>query len=539
MDLDVRPLAKRMQEVAMWGEHPQPGRRMPWQEWNPERFDARAWVDLIKASGARYFCFITMHAWSWSNFDHPATRFDILSTPFGRDVVAELGQAARDRGIAVFWYHNMFPSKHIANDRTRSALFWSMAEGDLKKTRNWEDFRRAGLHALVLHPEKYGKVAGIWCDGGGTFTPKGAKGFYTAMCAVQPWLIFTPRHGHPDMPKDYRVPEQKLAPVNWRTQQEMTMPLESDLWFWALGKKANTKDAEYVIQTLIQTATRDANLMINVSPRGDGAIDATQAQVLRELGAWTRTNGEAIFGTRAGPYAPGLWGGSTRDGHRVYLHLTQLAQDGAYALPPLPAKIRSARLLSGGPVKIRQTKKGLRIQLDPALATDKHVVDRIVVLELADDAWAMLPEALIPVPRERLLKATATASSENRYRRPSGKPITNAAQGVMEQSGGHGGWSASEPWSEAGLDPHPWLMLDFGADQPVRTIWLKEFHSRIQEFVLESRAEGGEWRPLFHGRRLNHLSYRLAQPVTARFVRLRFPKCSGGAPQIAQFRCYK
>ncbi len=539
-DLDVRPLAKKMQEIAMWGEHPRPGRRMPWQDWNPRRFDARAWVDLIKASGARYLCFTTMHAWSWSNFDHPATRFDIMSTPFGRDAAAELGQAARERGVAVFWYYNMFPAKHIQDNATRSKLFWSLAEGKLKATRDWEAFRKAGLHALVTQPEKYGRVAGIWCDGGGTFTPEGAKGFYATMRAVQPWLIFSPRHGHPRMPRDYRVPEQKLPRVNWRTQQEMTLPLESDLWFWALGKEANTKDAEYVIQTLIQTATRDANLMINVSPRGDGAIDSTQARTLRGLGAWTRTCGEAIFGTRAGPYTPGLWGGATRAGHRVYLHFTQLSQDGSYSLPPLPSSVRSARLLGGGPVSCRQTPKALRIQLDPKLATDKNVVDRIVTLELADDAWAMLPAALIPPARaERPIAATATASSENRYRRPSGRWVTDAAGRVTADNGEHGAWSASEPWSDAGLDSRPWLMLDFGADQPLRTVWVKEFHSRVQEFVLEARAAEGEWRPLFRGHRLNHLSYRLARPMAARFVRLRFPKCAGGAPQIAQFRCYK
>jgi len=74
-----------------------------------------------------------------------------------------------------------------------------------------------------------------------------------------------------------------MASVNWETQQEMTMPIESDQWFWAGGKEVNTKDAAYCIETLIQTACRDANLLLNISPRGNGEIEPRQQEVLRAI----------------------------------------------------------------------------------------------------------------------------------------------------------------------------------------------------------------------------------------------------------------
>jgi alpha-L-fucosidase len=541
IDLDVRPCAKRMQSMAMWGDPKAKSAKKPWESWNPSKFDADKWMETVASSGARYFAFTTMHSQCLSNFDHPTTRFDIMSTPFGRDVVAELAMAAKRRGIVAIWYFNMFPSKHIAGNKAREKYFWSFAQGDLAKTRNWEDFRRDGLLTLLTHPEKYGKVAGVWCDGGGTFTPKGAKGFYEAILEKQPWLIFSPRHGHPTMPKDYRITEQRLPSLNWSKQMEMVMPVESDLWFWTLGKKANTKDAEFVIQTLVITATRDANLMVNISPRGDGVIDKTQADVLRGVGKWLKVHGESIFETRAGPYAPGSWGGSTRAGKKVYLHFTQLSQDGTYQLPGLPAKIVSAKLLDGGgKVAVKQSPNQVLVTLDKNLAWNQNVIDRVVVLELDKDAWDMLPAAVIPARgKEKPLAATATASSENTYDRPSGKPITDHASAVLTPEGGHGGWTASEPWSKAGLDPNPWLMLDFGKTKTVGRFYLEESHSRIQEFVVEAKnPESGDWSEILSGKRLNHLNCKLAKPLRTRFVRIRFPKVEGGAPQISSFHCW-
>jgi hypothetical protein len=66
-----------------------------------------------------------------------------------------------------------------------------------------------------------------------------------------------------------------------------------------------------------------------------------------EIGAWMAKNGEAIYGTRAGPVGPRAWGVTTRKGNRVYVHVLD-APDSALLLPPLGARVRSARILTAG-----------------------------------------------------------------------------------------------------------------------------------------------------------------------------------------------
>jgi len=40
-------------------------------------------------------------------------------------------------------------------------------------------------------------------------------------------------------------------------------------------------------------------LLLNIGPRSDGTIPEEVQKVLREVGAWLKVNGEAIYGTRA------------------------------------------------------------------------------------------------------------------------------------------------------------------------------------------------------------------------------------------------
>jgi alpha-L-fucosidase len=76
-----------------------------------------------------------------------------------------------------------------------------------------------------------------------------------------------------------------------------------------------------LIHQIIAVASCGGNLLLNISPKGDGSIPEDQQQSLLTLGRWLATNGEAIYGSRAwiipgeGPNAPavppGDWKGSS------------------------------------------------------------------------------------------------------------------------------------------------------------------------------------------------------------------------------------
>jgi alpha-L-fucosidase len=86
----------------------------------------------------------------------------------------------------------------------------------------------------------------------------------------------------------------------------------------------------------------------------NGEIEPRQAAVLKEVGAWLAKYGESIYATRGGPYRNGEWGGSTRKGRFLYLHIAKW-NDGRLVLPPLEATIMKSSALSGGTVEINQS----------------------------------------------------------------------------------------------------------------------------------------------------------------------------------------
>ena len=95
-----------------------------YKTWNPKGFDASAWMDIFKDSGMKMFAFTTKHHEGFSMFDTRARvknranwtaqggptiepcdlAYSIVETPFGRDVVKELCEAAHKRDIKIDLY---------------------------------------------------------------------------------------------------------------------------------------------------------------------------------------------------------------------------------------------------------------------------------------------------------------------------------------------------------------------------------------------------------------------------------------------------
>lgn len=153
------------------------------------------------------------------------------------------------------------------------------------------------------------------------------------------------------------------------------------------------------MQLLSRTATRDGNLLINVGPAPDGSVPANQVARLKELGAWLRSHGEAIYDTRGGPFLPTATMGTTRSGRTVYLQLLPDA-DGRFptriAVPALDGRLRIVRAAmlggTGGRVGIAGQGGGQLLSL-PAALPDEGV--RIVKLTYSGD---VMTERARPFP---------------------------------------------------------------------------------------------------------------------------------------------
>ncbi|MBD0332050.1 MAG: alpha-L-fucosidase, partial [Chitinophagaceae bacterium] len=82
------------------------------QQFNPVKFNSYEWVKLAKQGGMKYIVITSKHHDGFCMFDSKQTDFDIMSTPFHRDVMKELSKACRKEGIRLCFYHSIMDWHH-------------------------------------------------------------------------------------------------------------------------------------------------------------------------------------------------------------------------------------------------------------------------------------------------------------------------------------------------------------------------------------------------------------------------------------------
>jgi alpha-L-fucosidase len=350
---------------------------------NPVAFDARAWVSLAKAAGVKYITITARHHDGFSMFATRQSPYNIVDwTPFKRDPMRELADECRREGIKLFFYYSQLDWQH-PDYWPRGSTGRNTGRPDSGDWNRYLDFMDAQLTELLTN---YGPLGGIWFDG--MWDKPGADWrlpqTYGLIHRLQPAALIVPNHHLTPLPgEDAQTFEQDLPGANtagFNTTTIGTLPLETSLtmnnsWGFNLTDH-NYKSTRALIHYLVRAAGVGANLLLNVGPRPDGTIPPEAVSRLGEIGAWLKTNGPTVYGTRAGPIPPRSWGATTARGDTVYIHVLDWP-DSILAIPsPGPGKWQARSWPAGRTLQVTQSNVGLSI----ALPADRDSPDRIVML---------------------------------------------------------------------------------------------------------------------------------------------------------------
>ncbi len=470
-----------------------------YKQFNPVQFDADQWVKVAKDAGMKYLVFTTKHHDGFCMFDTKQTEYNIMRSPFGRDVVKELSEACRRQGIAFGtyysvcdWHHPDFP--------------FGSPGGKTKKPHpnldRYEQYLRKQVEELVRN---YGPLSTLWFDVAQGFDAKRGKGVVDFVRSLQPDILVNNRCADPG---DYDTPEQRVGTFRFDRPWETCMTI-CNQWAWKPGDPM--KSLSQCLRTLVLCAGGDGNLLFNVGPMPNGQIEPRQVERLREMGQWLAKYGQSIYGTRGGPFKPTKRLASTRKANTVYVHILGW-EDDAVTLPPIPKKIVSHSVLTGGSATVQQDDRGITIRVAPA---DRQEIDTIVRLELDGPALDLRPVSL---PSE--IKATAS----NVYRQ-------------MHDDYGPEMAFDGDPhtrWATDGGTKQAWIAIDLGKPVILEGVRIdEEFAGRVEKFELQYR-EGTEWKTIFSGEKLGRFR-RKFPPVTAQHLRLNILQANEG-PTIAEIQ---
>ncbi|RXK62002.1 alpha-L-fucosidase [Lacibacter luteus] len=282
-----------------------------------KNYDPVAWADLIQESGARYSVITTKHHDGVSMYDTKMNKLSIVqATPAKKDMIKPFFDELRKRNIkcgAYFslldWSHPDYPgflndsSRYkIANDYERWNRYRSFFQGQIKEINS------------MFKPDLW------WFDGDWERSAEEweSQKVRSLILAGNANAIINGRlQGY----GDYDTPEQNF-PVsrpkfNW---WELCMTTNDN---WGFHHDNNWKTPYEVISIFVDAVSNGGNLLLDMGPKEDGTIPAEQVNVLKELGAWNKRNGEAIFNTIGGLPQGHFYGPTTlsKDSTTLYLFL--------------------------------------------------------------------------------------------------------------------------------------------------------------------------------------------------------------------------
>ncbi len=262
-----------------------------YKRFNPARFDADQWVAVAKDAGMRYLVITSKHHDGFCLWDSEYTDYDIMATPFARDLLKELAAACHRQGVRFCTYHSICDWRHPDYPLDSPGGRGKKSGANMPA---YYDYLKNQTKEIL---DKYGPLGVMWFDGEweAPWTQQYGNELYEYLLKLQPSLIVNNRvskgrHGMAGTTTqseanfgDYDTPEQRVGGFNRERPWESCMTICRQ---WSWKPDDDLKLRKECIQTLLRTVGGDGNLLLNVGPMPDGRIEPRQVQRLKEMGEW-------------------------------------------------------------------------------------------------------------------------------------------------------------------------------------------------------------------------------------------------------------
>ena len=291
-----------------------------------EHFDANAWLDLFAEAGARYVVPVAEHCDGFPMYDSSLTDWDAAKMGPKRDVVGELEAATRSHGLHFgvsshraehwWWYDGGMKFDSDVRDPRYAGLYGpaqpmalpgddDSKEPDPDHLERWlppdkaflDDWlARSAELAAKYHPDF---LYFDWWIGQPAFQPylqRFAAYYYDEAASRHQGVVLTYKgYDFPENAATLDIERGKLDTLRllpWQTDTSVS------IHSWGYANNDEYRSAKSLIEELIDVVSKNGNLLLNVGPNSDGTIPEQARAILLGMGAWLKTNGEAIYGSR-------------------------------------------------------------------------------------------------------------------------------------------------------------------------------------------------------------------------------------------------
>ena len=302
---EVKPLSQLQQEfldlrfgmfihfnIPTVSGHDWPDPNQSPEAFNPTKLDCDQWAEAAVSAGMTYGCLTTKHHSGFCIWPTKTTEYNVMNSPFKRDVVKEYVEAFRKRGLKVFLYYSILDTHH------------NIRKGWVEKSHT--QLVKDQLTELLTN---YGDIACLVIDGWDAHWAKisyeeiSFEEIYNHVKSLQPNCLIS-EHNAGKYPSeqlfytDVKHYEQYAGQIISKETNDLPaqagIPIDRN-WFWKKDfAEFPVKDADFIVnENLIPLNDAHCNFILNVAPNPDGLIEDNAIEELKKVGELWQHPGKA------------------------------------------------------------------------------------------------------------------------------------------------------------------------------------------------------------------------------------------------------
>lgn len=274
----IYALLEKHEQTQMWDEIPHEEYESLMHKFNPTKYDPKEWVKLAKDAGMKYICFTAKHHDGFCMWDTKQTDYNVMNTPYGKDVLKMLAEECEKQGMLLSIYYSNPDWYHEFGYNPKSS-HQEAAKNQDKEPDN-EAYRAYIKEQVKELCTNYGKIYTWFWD----IPPKVEDRSINVMIREMQPGIFINDRGYDE--GDFATPERGFSTEQTRFTKLTEACNSVGRQAWGYRKNENYYTIRFLTQSIDRVMAMGGSYLLNVGPMPDGRVPEKAAAIIKRIGDW-------------------------------------------------------------------------------------------------------------------------------------------------------------------------------------------------------------------------------------------------------------